>query len=640
MNRVLNIALCLSTVILLAGCSSDSDSAPDTTPEGGVVDGKLCFVASITESTVTELSKTIFDSEYSFAWEACSDQVVCFSYDESGVLELWGDEGDDYHSYMSISNVDGRSAKLSSLLDYNGDESGSLLYLFSAVDSGNIELNGDEYTITFTLPATFDGSYSSLDEYTYMYARKRAGASVNSGVSFQPIPVALRFVVKNDTGEDHTIETLKFTASVADAIPSSISITQDREFSDNSTMYQSIVIDPNSDILLEDEESTELVAFLFKQYENDDPFWEQTFDIDVKFSGEGDYTKIRSEIPFYELKAYGGSTDNSLLSGYVYSFEVSIPISPTSTTISLSAISDEWTPSGDTWTIRSEESPSASDFDALESFIADIDPTRMITLIFPNIVTLPQGALYGITTSVERIEMPNATSLGDWSMKGITSLESVSMPSVTTISQQALQDCTSLAEIHFPAATSVGYRAFRNCQKLCSSAENNGTLSLPEVTSLEQDAFHSCYTVTSISIPKIEYINESAFYNLSNVTSIEAATESAKKLSVDELAFSNLKNTATQCRLTTNTEVSGTTISENVWSVAIYDDTNKVTLTFSSIIDKASATGDENNDANENTDEDSIPSMEGSGDLFVDNDTYTDGSEIDDMEIKDIEEED
>ncbi|MDB4506609.1 leucine-rich repeat domain-containing protein [Akkermansiaceae bacterium] len=87
---------------------------------------------------------------------------------------------------------------------------------------------------------------------------------------------------------------------------------------------------------------------------------------------------------------------------------------------------------------------------------------------------------------------------------------------VTSIGDQAFRSCTSLTGITIPdGVTSIGDQAFAYCSNLTSITIGNG------VTSIGDKAFYYCTSLTSITIPNsVTSIGNYAFYTCTSLTSI------------------------------------------------------------------------------------------------------------------------
>ena len=156
------------------------------------------------------------------------------------------------------------------------------------------------------------------------------------------------------------------------------------------------------------------------------------------------------------------------------------------------------------------------------------------------------------------------TSIGNGAFIACSSLTEITIPgSVTSIGVQAFEECSSLTEITIPnSVTSIGVRAFRNCGNLteitipdsitsigaeafdgtpwltAKQAENplvivnhilidgqtcTGSVLIPSgVTSIGDDAFRNCSSLTEITIPdRITSIGYGAFSYCSNMTDLK-----------------------------------------------------------------------------------------------------------------------
>ena len=147
----------------------------------------------------------------------------------------------------------------------------------------------------------------------------------------------------------------------------------------------------------------------------------------------------------------------------------------------------------------------------------------------------------------------SVTTIGDWAFNYCRSLTSVVIPdSVTVIGEHAFYNCDSLTSVVIPdSVTSIGNKAFNGCSSLVSITvdENNvnykdiegnlyskdGTTLIQytigktdtsfiipnSVTSIGDNAFFSCDSLTSVVIPdSVTSIGSSAFYHCNSLKSV------------------------------------------------------------------------------------------------------------------------
>ena len=90
---------------------------------------------------------------------------------------------------------------------------------------------------------------------------------------------------------------------------------------------------------------------------------------------------------------------------------------------------------------------------------------------------------------------------------------SVSMPDVTDIDDDAFQECTALTTVSMPNVTEIGDDAFQGCTALT-------TVSMPKVTEIDQRVFQGCTALTTVSMPKVTEIGDEAFQGCTALTTV------------------------------------------------------------------------------------------------------------------------
>lgn len=112
---------------------------------------------------------------------------------------------------------------------------------------------------------------------------------------------------------------------------------------------------------------------------------------------------------------------------------------------------------------REETSGSGGGIDNLD---AALDGT--LTEVDSNVSKVIGYALRGITT-ITRVNLPNATSIGTYAFYGCTGITSINAPNVTSLGTYAFYQCKGITEINFPKATTVPSTIFYQCTNLAKA---------------------------------------------------------------------------------------------------------------------------------------------------------------------------
>ena len=131
--------------------------------------------------------------------------------------------------------------------------------------------------------------------------------------------------------------------------------------------------------------------------------------------------------------------------------------------------------------------------------------------------TIIDGIRYSLKDGVATVVGQPATISGDITIPATVTYKQVTYK-VTSISEEAFYNCSSLTSITIPSSvTSIGDYAFWHCSSLTSISFAEGG----KLTSIGGSAFSGCSSLTSITIPEgVTSIGEEAFFNCNSLTDI------------------------------------------------------------------------------------------------------------------------
>lgn len=162
-----------------------------------------------------------------------------------------------------------------------------------------------------------------------------------------------------------------------------------------------------------------------------------------------------------------------------------------------------------------------NDFLTKNNFLKELESEK--------ITTLRNSACAGL--DLQRVSLPNLTSVSGYSFYDCINLSEVSMPNVTTIGRNAFYNC-GFNNIDLSNVTDIWYNAFEGSQLI--------EVNLPNVEgeSLQGGAFQNCTNLTNASLPKITHIKEKTFEGCINLTNVSMPNV----VSIEKEAFSRCTN--------------------------------------------------------------------------------------------------
>ena len=153
---------------------------------------------------------------------------------------------------------------------------------------------------------------------------------------------------------------------------------------------------------------------------------------------------------------------------------------------------------------------------------------ELTSVIIPNSVTTIGRNAFGSCFKLSSVNIPNnLTTIGPEVFWGCHSLTSIIIPiSVTSIGERAFQECNGLQNIIVIEGNPI-YDSRDNCNAIIETSSNkllwgcNNTIIPDGVTSINENAFYSCESLTNITIPNsVTSIGKEAFMNCIGLSSV------------------------------------------------------------------------------------------------------------------------
>ena len=121
--------------------------------------------------------------------------------------------------------------------------------------------------------------------------------------------------------------------------------------------------------------------------------------------------------------------------------------------------------------------------------------SKVKTMYFPKL-TIAVANVFRNAKSIENLDLPNCTELGNASIHSCIALKIVNFPKVEKLVRACMSGCTSLEYIDLPVCTRIETQAFYNCSSLKTLILRSETV----CTLVGTDAFSGCTSLESIYV--------------------------------------------------------------------------------------------------------------------------------------------
>ncbi len=158
-------------------------------------------------------------------------------------------------------------------------------------------------------------------------------------------------------------------------------------------------------------------------------------------------------------------------------------------------------------------------------------------VVMPRSVTKAARYVFSGCKDLQSFEFPggfNVIQAG--AFNGCERLSTFDFEQVDSVYAYALQNCKMLQHVeHLEHVSYIGESAFDGCVRLGA----DGTLSLPNVETIPEQAFYNCYGIRTVKFPDcLQSIGKSAFYGCKNLLSVDLPESLT---TIDDFAFYECK---------------------------------------------------------------------------------------------------
>ena len=140
---------------------------------------------------------------------------------------------------------------------------------------------------------------------------------------------------------------------------------------------------------------------------------------------------------------------------------------------------------------------------------------EIITFInIDNSASFVASNVFSNNKTIQTVNLPYATTVGNSAFKYCYSLTQVSLPVCKSIGNSAFYECSSLSQVSLPVCEYIDDRVFEDCRSLSQ-------VNLPMCSYIGNGVFGYCYSLSQVNLPMCKNINTTAFISCRLLTSID-----------------------------------------------------------------------------------------------------------------------